>query len=403
MQVRRLRLSVVLGLAALASTALAGCGDSGSSRKDSDTILLGTALPLSGQGLVTPEAEAGLRAAIDAVNADGGLNGHQLELKVCDTQFLPNSELTCTRDLIDAKVTAIMSPIISADQSGQEVELASRAGIPVIGTGGFTPAEFHTEGVYSASAGFPGWVYGAVDSLIAKGATKIGLLGMPDGAAAYALDLAKDALEARGMDPAAIATVDTSADPTVASSAAKAISNGVDGLFLFVNPKVLPNAISALKNAGYQGLESSVTAAVTPATIKALGQDANGILLTGQTAFASDTANPGVSDLLADFKKYQPDSDITENAIQSWSGVKLLVKLLSGGDEAPTSKDIIAAFDAVTDPIELGTIPPFGAPPAEALLKGYDNMYSPDVQNGVIEDGVAVSDGNGWINPFVAQ
>jgi branched-chain amino acid transport system substrate-binding protein len=405
--------TTVVGVLAVVSLVLTGCssskstGSSGSAAASSP-IVIGTEIPLSGQIVVVPEFKAGTEAAVSAVNAAGGVKGHPLQLKVCDTKFDANTELSCMRSFISAKVTAVAGGIIAADPSGREAELAAKAGIPYVASYGGVPAEYTTPGIFPISCGFPGWVYGGTKNLVAKGATKVGVISLNNAAGLYGVKLADAALADLGMKATTTTVADPQSDPTFSTAAAKAVSNGVDGIFITLTPLLMPKLLTALKNAGYNGRIATLSALATPATIKAAGSAAEGVLVTAQAAFPTDTTAPAMKAFLGDMKKYQPDSAIDENAIRGWSAIMLFAKVMSGasaGDRtaAPTSAQVLAAFNGITTPIESGTFGPFGPPAAKPYVAGFDRMFSPWIQNGVVKDGVVRPDGNGFVNPFVKK
>jgi ABC-type branched-subunit amino acid transport system substrate-binding protein len=404
----------VVGCIAVLGMAVVGCGDSDSSDSNKSSgstaagapILIGTQMPLSGQVSVQPQLKAGMQAAVSAVNAAGGIHGHPLKLQICDTKFDTNAELACVRGLIVAKVAAVVGGTIVADQSGREFQLLSKAGIPYVGSPGDVPAEYTTPGVFPLSSGYPGWVYGGTKNLVAKGSKKIGLFALNSAAGHYGAKMAEAALTSVRMKPAATAFADPQADPTFASAAAKASAGGVDGISLLLVPPLVPKALTALKNAGYSGRIQTLSALATPAVLKAAGSGAEGIFVTAQSAFPTDTSNPGIKSFLSDMKKYQPGAAIEEFTVQGWSAIKLFAKVMSDaptkGDAAPTSAQILAAFNAINKPVELGTIGPFGPPPTKPYAPGFDRMFSATVQNGVVKGGVPQPDGKGYVNPFTA-
>ena len=405
---RGLSAAKAVGTVACVSLVLAGCGDSDSSDSGAskgsargDSIVIGTAMPLSGQVVVAPEVKAGMQAAVSAVNAAGGVNGHPLELEVCDTKFDPNTELACMRGLISKKVSAIAGGIIAADQSGRGFQLASKVGIPYIGSYGTVPTEFKTPGVFPLNCGFVGWVYGGTKNLVAQGAKKISVISLNNAPGSYGAKLSGQALAALGMKPAATVLADPQADPTFSTAAAKAAANGVDGIFITLVPPLMPKLLTALRNTGYKGKISALSALATPAILKAAGATADGMFVTGQAAFAADTANPGIKAFLADMKKYQPQGALAEWAVEGWSAVKLFASVMEGKSKGvPTSAEVLAAFNALDKPVDLGSVGPFAKPPAKPYVSDYDRMFSPWVQNGVVKSGVVQPDGKGYVNPF---
>jgi ABC-type branched-subunit amino acid transport system substrate-binding protein len=60
--------------------------------------------PLTSQVVTLPELQAGVVAAIDGLNAQGGIDGHQVKLDFCDTQFTNSGEISCMDQMISDKV-----------------------------------------------------------------------------------------------------------------------------------------------------------------------------------------------------------------------------------------------------------------------------------------------------------
>ena len=98
---------IVASLVAVAATALvlAACGSSNSSsaagsaaaKSGSSTITVGTAISVNSPVLNDAERKAGVEAAISDIDAAGGINGHQVKLDFCDTQYSVNGEINCAR------------------------------------------------------------------------------------------------------------------------------------------------------------------------------------------------------------------------------------------------------------------------------------------------------------------
>jgi branched-chain amino acid transport system substrate-binding protein len=362
------------------------------------TIVLGSMSSLTNPAYSTPQVRDGIAAAIGSINAAGGVDGHQLKLDFCDTAFDPNKELSCARKLIADKVDAFINPAVLADPSGQEYTAIKAAKIPVIGTEGQSPPELNNSIVFPLSSGIPGWVYGSVDSLVQNGAKKISLFlaGGPTGD--FLGGLASAALKSAGMTAVRTVNEDAKADPTFDASAAKVTAGGVDGIVLLVSPVNIPTAVAALKNAGYTGKISSITALFAPALLKAVGDKGNGILLASQLAFDSDTSNPAIVQFRADLAKYAPKAIIDETTLFSWSATRLFAKV-AGTGKASTSAEILAAFDGLAAPVDIGTAAPY-ATTGTSPLSDYARILNPTAQYGAIQDGKLVPNGKGFVNPF---
>ena len=120
-----------LGCLIVGALVLAACGGGGSSSSSESTaeggdttaaettsessgptVQLATELPMTGQELKFPEMAEGMEAAMEAANAEGGVNGQQLALNVCDTKYSANGEVDCARQIAGEEPAAIVAPFI---------------------------------------------------------------------------------------------------------------------------------------------------------------------------------------------------------------------------------------------------------------------------------------------------
>jgi ABC-type branched-subunit amino acid transport system substrate-binding protein len=235
--------------------------------------------------------------------------------------------------------------------------------------------------------------------LINAGAKKISLMGTNEPGSIYILGLSEQALKGAGVTPTTWVKADPQADPTFAASAALAMANGVDGIVLSSSQLLMPKEVTALRQAGYKGLISSLSAIFAEKTREALGDQANGILVSGLLAFQSDTANPEVARYLAEMQKYAPSTDTNENSMVTWAAIQLFATVMKSAD-GYNSEDVLSAFNNVSSPVEIGVIGPFQVKGAKEYLPDFSRIFNPTVSNGKIVDGELVSDGQGFVNPF---
>lgn len=393
---------VVTAVTLTAATACSGTGSgdaSGSAGLTGEPILIGSSAPETGQVYNTPEQPQGLRAAVAAINAAGGINGRPLQLEFCDGKFDPNAEINCARQLVSKKVVATVMPQFQADASDTAYKILDGAGIPMIGTDGHNPAGLTAANSYMLSSGLPGWFAGAMSALVSGGATKIAILVGPTPSAQFSGKLMADALDSAGITDHVTVTFDPKADPTGATAAAKATADGVDGVGLAMATSGIPVIVSAMRRGGYTGQIASVSSIITPAVIKAMGPDAEGIKLTSQIAFTTDSANKGVAEYTANLKALDPAAQPQDIGMFSWSAVQLFSAVAKG---LPTvdQASVKTAFDSLAQPIDIGTVAPWSIAGKTSPMPAYPRILNPNVQVGVVTNGVVVPDGKGFINPF---
>ncbi|MFP4409301.1 MAG: ABC transporter substrate-binding protein [Spirochaetaceae bacterium] len=103
--------------------------------EESDTITIGGILDLSGPTSVWGNAVAnGAELAVDQINADGGIGGRQLELKVYDVKLSPQEAISAYNRLVDQdRATAVVGPPIS--NIGLSIAPVTESkGVPVVGS-----------------------------------------------------------------------------------------------------------------------------------------------------------------------------------------------------------------------------------------------------------------------------
>jgi branched-chain amino acid transport system substrate-binding protein len=378
-------------------------GTSGGAAANGSPITIGGVFPIASSVLSEPDRRGGFTAAIDDLNAHGGIDGHPLKLDFCDTQFAANQEIACMRKMVSDKVTAVLNPNIIQDQSGKGYLFTSDAKIPVIGGEGLTPVEFKTAGVFPIGSGIPGWATGQVAQVIKAGAKKIAIFGDNSPGAQFILSFAQSALKSAGITPVRAVQVDPTADPTFAQGAAKVIEGGVDAVIYDSAPNYVPKAVAALRQAGYTGIVSTISGVLNPALITAMGAQANGLLVSSQLALPTDTSNSAVQQFNADMKQYAPGVTVDETGESAWAAVMLfdaVAKNISGG---VTSQSVMAAFNDLSTPINISIIGPYQVKGVTPPLKDYPNIYNPTITEGKVENGQVVPDGApGFVNPFTA-
>src|SRR5271165_913406 len=265
-----------------ASQTGASSSGSASGTASGTPIVIGSMAPLSSSVYSVPNFPLAAQAAVDVINAAGGVNGHPLKFDFCDTKLAAAQELSCTRNLISDHVVAAVDPLIVTDQSGSELKLFQQAGIPYFGGQGATPAEMQNPDSYPLTSGAVGWFYGMAKVLKAAGATKVAIYTNASSSGPFAAGLVSDALQALGMTKVGTFTANLQSDPTLASSAAKVVASGANGVALL--PQNLPLMVQALNQAGFKGKLATIDVYAQAALIKAMGSLANGILLSALTA-----------------------------------------------------------------------------------------------------------------------
>ena len=122
-----------------------------------------------------PLVEQGAKAATQYWNADlGGLEGHKVNLYICENQSTPAGGQTCANDMVQHHVVAVVEPFTGQGQT--EVPTIVGAGIPYIVVTGASTAELETPGAYDLEGGFPAYLGAMAMSAKAHNLKKVAFL-----------------------------------------------------------------------------------------------------------------------------------------------------------------------------------------------------------------------------------
>lgn len=315
-----MKLRFVAPVAAVAAACLAFTGCSSSSSSNSTTTSSATGTPihvmmstaLTGSNSPMPETQGGLQAAITEINDTGGIDGHPIDMSLCDTQGNQNLAESCAQQAVANKDVAVLAPgnVLTAGM----LPTLQKAGIALFG------ADSNTALDATSSVSFPA-VPGAYDLNNASGAIakEIGCkkiatliieapfittvvangykvlfqaLGIPYAGATYAATTVTDysdtlaALEATGAD-------------CVTTALAIAQTTGF---------------LTAWKQAG--STLKLIIPGTTIAPLTSLASIDTGIYIYSPVRLPSD---PLVASTVADVSKYSPGTVISSRSIEAYA------------------------------------------------------------------------------------
>ncbi len=93
-----------------------------------DTILIGNSLPQSGLFSVFDQVRIGIQAYFDYANAQGGVQGRQLELKSLDDQYLPEQTRANVETLVNDDGVFAMVGNVGTENNQQAQQFTRGAG-----------------------------------------------------------------------------------------------------------------------------------------------------------------------------------------------------------------------------------------------------------------------------------
>jgi branched-chain amino acid transport system substrate-binding protein len=383
------RAAVLTPILALGAAALAACSSAGPSAQGSQDgtahtqITILTMASLTSPLYSNPQVATAAEAFVKQVNDHGGINGHSIALKVCDTDFNPNTTLACFEEAVTDKVQAVVGSFFDAPAG---LALLQKAGIPNIGSQGILTQEFTSPISFPSSGGVISWFYG-VDALLKQaGVSKPAVMisPPPDGTLAQSIIT-------QGWDRSGSANkvkfIYTEVDqPTYTTQAAQVENYHPNGVVVATATNDVPKQVTALRQAGYTGPIFSIDPYFNAPTIAALGSQANGIRIASNF-IPLDSRNSELLKMKSAMNAVDRSAAQDGNAENAWNAFDLFDAIASSISGNITSASLLRALKS-HPPIELplsgkwvspGTVKP---PISEFPQIGALNFIPTQIENG---------------------
>jgi ABC-type branched-subunit amino acid transport system substrate-binding protein len=339
------------GSSSSSSSSSASSGSSGSTQSSSGSSTGGSTIQL--MQIIAPgnfgfgDLSLGTKAAVDAINASGGVDGHKLALAVCSAGSPPfgdpDSVSQCGTKAVSDKVVAFVgdfiafdSPLFAASQS---------VGIPTVQPAALSSVDLTSDRSFPTGGGATTINAGLGEMLDKDGCHDVMDLDIAGEANfdAYEGAIRAGVLEDGGKFGGALTYTQNQADfaPVVQS----AISKGADCLAVpdGLNFVALLQAVKASGNKLKVGVNQPD---LTPAEIKQLGANGEGLIGSDVQKLSSKT----ISKIEADFAKYEPQAGPSGLEEGNWESVELVAEAASSVLKAGkplTSANLTAGLDNI--------------------------------------------------------
>jgi branched-chain amino acid transport system substrate-binding protein len=336
------------------------------------------------------EAAAGAQAAALAINASGGVNGHPIQVTVCDTQGDPNIGRNCYNKAVSGGYVAVV-----AEVNTNGLNILQAGNVPSVGDFGVTSEELTNPISYPILAPAALGISLLPSALKTAGATKVAaaITDVPQAAALGPLlkGVAQKVGVGYNQVMVPIATTDYS---TVVQPMQSAHD---DGVVLSTSDVQGSGILQAANQLGYHPKLATVDGVFTPAEIQKIGAVTNGMIVLSPTPSPFETTNPGIA-----MFNQQMDSAAKSNvqmtnirdttAIGGWLavyGVANIVKTMTG---PITGQTLIAALNTATNVSMEGAVPAWN--PSKPLNTGpFLRVTSGTIFQNVVKNGLIESSG----------
>jgi len=317
-------------------------------------IVLGQSAAFSGAAAqLGIQMNRGARLYFDAVNAAGGINGLQIELRTLDDQYEPDKCKANTEALIRDEVFALFG-YVGTPTSLAALPLVNQARIPFFGP--FTGAEalrdpfsryvFHVRASYYDETAL------IVKQLTSLDLKKIAVFRQNDSYGQAGYDGVVRALKARNLAPVAVGLVERNTID-VAAAVAAIVQAQPDAVVQISAYKSCAAFIREARKAGYGGTFYNVSFVGTQALADELGRSAMGVVVSQVMPYPYNQSTPLAREYTAAVQRAGGDHKPNYSSMEGYVAAKLFVEGLRRAGRSPSRDSLIAGLEAVQS-LDLG-------------------------------------------------
>jgi branched-chain amino acid transport system substrate-binding protein len=318
------------------------------------TIHLGGIAPLSGpQAALFKPIVDGWKVRIQEQNDRDGVNGRQLKVTNVDDGGSVQQSVTAANQLW--KQDKVFGVFMAEPLTSASAPIFSQEGIPVVGYN-VNPewGKYKNMFGYSGSnSPTPKATTTLGEFLKRQGITKLGIIGTSVPGVVQAAKQNAASFEAAGGKTVLVSTSASLNTSNWLSQAQEFKKSGADGLYVPVPTDQAVQIVDAIHQVGADPKVTVLPQGYGPATLHRLGSAANG--LTFATTWVPYEARKkvtgdGQARARAAFKKYAPDTPITDTLIVGYLSGDLMIKGLElSGKDCPSQAAFRSKLRKVTD------------------------------------------------------
>jgi ABC-type branched-subunit amino acid transport system substrate-binding protein len=235
-----------------------------------------------------PDAEAGARAAVEAINADGGVGGRSLEWEFCNQKSDPNESSACARQAESDEVVAVVG----------QVDAFSTSSLPLLEKAGIASYGLHSVGnevdwdspiSYPFHGGAPVAHVAALDAIKQQGGSRIQVVAVEVAASTNQIALQEQGIKRAGLEHAGTVTIPVSGVSDYAPFAQQIVDNRADGVVFLSSAGVSSAMIQAINDLGHSPVVGYNAFSFPENQVVTLGDDAENLFLASPYPSFRDT------------------------------------------------------------------------------------------------------------------
>ncbi|QGP88180.1 ABC transporter substrate-binding protein [Gordonia sp. 135] len=360
------RTTAVLGCASVLTLgAITACADDSSESSSAgetsslpsnaatgDPIKIGFITP-EGGAVTTPMVREGGEAAVEYLNNNGGgIGGHKIDLVVCKQQEEPASATKCANQMIEEKVSVVVSPL--GAQGAVMLPIVAGAGIPYVAQAPVSQAEMATPGSFMLSGGIVAVLAGQAATAAKDGLKKVTLIiGDSGDAAASVKALGEPMFKQANVELNVVTIPVGAADLTPQITAG--LADNPDAVTVLGDTRQCISVLKTLQTVAPDAKKYLIASCLDKPVLDAVGNEA----VSGSKAFTTvnlSSDDPSVTLYRSVMAQYAPDTDPAGLAYIGYQVVAALGELkgLEGTVDAQAFKKALSEAKDVPLPAAPG-------------------------------------------------
>ena len=312
------------------------------------TLVLGQSAAISGPAAqLGIQMNRGAKIWFDSVNAAGGIQGMQVELRTADDGYEPDRCKANTDRFIRDDVFALFG-YVGTPTCLAALPLVNEARIPFFGpfTGAEALREPFSRSVFHVRASYYDETALIVKQLTALSLKKIAVFYQNDSYGKAGLEGVKRALKPLGLEPVATGTVERNT-VDVAKAVQDIVSRQPDAVVQISAYKSCAAFIREARKTGYGGTFYNVSFVGTQALADELGREARGIMISQVMPYPFSSTTPISREYLDAVRKAGGDAKPNYSSMEGYLAAKVLTEGLKRAGRNPSRESLVSALESI--------------------------------------------------------
>jgi len=396
---RHVAVAAVVAASALVAVPVAAGAASSTTKASNAPIKIMSILPETSSNVTPPfpYGAVGAKARAKAVNKGKGLNGHKVEVTVCDTKNDPNQSAACARRAVDEGAVAVVGTFDPLG-AAQIMPILDQAGVPYVGAIAVVPAEYTAKVSFQADGGAIASSLGIQAQAIDAGCKTV--VGFSPAGAPSALARAVSGNYAKNNVSYSEVGY-TAGQPDLTAVVSEALAKNPDCVTTGGSPGDNLKLLTTIRRTN-QDVKYFTNVGSLPPSVLKTAADAAVEVYAVSSVLLPTSKDPLVKQFRADLKSYYGSQSKAEEAYNQfaqdgWSGIKLLEEATAGMPDI-TREALIAKLQTMCEGVNVGNAYPdagFCTPLPSAF---FTRMFNPWVRYFTVKNGKYVDAQKDWVN-----